>query len=77
MGDLDEDMAMEGGCCTPVRDDNVLMALMVYKPWASKVKSRRSSYHMPIMAPHHPLDGCSQGLMDPTHGYWSDALMDI
>ena len=42
MGDLDENMAMEGGCCTPVRDDNVLMALLVYKPWASKLGSRRS-----------------------------------
>ena len=27
MGDLDGDMVMGGGCCTPARDDNVLMVL--------------------------------------------------
>ena len=32
MGDLDDDMTMGGDCCTPARDDNVLMALLVYRP---------------------------------------------
>ena len=35
-------LIMGGGCCTPARDDNVLMALLVYRPWVSKLGSRRT-----------------------------------
>ena len=42
MGDLDDDMTMGTDCWTPAKDDNVLMALLVYRPWVSKLGSRRS-----------------------------------
>ena len=79
MGDLDGDMDMGGGCCTPARDDNVLMALLVYRPWASKLGSRRSrccGSHA-HKGSHHLLDDYSQGLRGPIHGYLSDAPKDI
>ena len=49
MGDLGDDMAMGSGCCTPARDDNVLMALFVYRPRVSKLGSRRLIQFPPEM----------------------------
>ena len=79
MDDLDDDMTMGSDCWTPAKDDNVLMALLVYRPWVSKLGSRRSRCcdHMPIEAPHHLLDDYYQGLQGPTHGYLSGVLKDI
>ena len=78
MDDLDDDMAMVVGCCTPARDDNALMAVLVYRPWASKLGQEDLDVvdHMPIKAPFHPLDDYSQGLRGPIHGYWSDVLLE-
>ena len=79
MGGLDDDMAMGGGCCTPVRDDNVLMALWCidhgYQSYGQE--DLDAVDHMPIKAPHHLLDDYSQGLRGPTHGYLSCVLIDI
>ena len=79
MGCLDDDMAMGGGCCTPARDDNVLMALLVYRLWVAKLGSRRSRYcgSHAQKGSHHLLDNYSQGLRGPTHGYLSGVLKDI
>ena len=77
MGDLDDDTTMGGGCCTPARDDIVLMAILVCRPWVSKLGSRRSKCCVPIKALHRLLDDYSQEQEGPTHGYLSGVLKGI